>query len=223
MAVGDALVGFITGPSVNVWFMHSVHNLFKRCRRFNADWAVVVGPYIHSNRNELQREFMVSGRNWLMMLDNDMVFNPEDVEVLFNWADANGPGVYAAPYIIENTMLTCGVWDDEVEGVYHPMFALPAEPTRVGVVGGGFTLIHRDVFEATGADAFSPVFADQGEDLAFSWRAGKAGFTPWLIPESNPGHHKTVVLYPSAEVRNIIGEEINLVLLDREQTQEQGG
>ena len=53
-----------------------------------------------------------------------------------------------------------------------------------------------------------------GEDLSLSWRAREAGFTPWLIPECNPGHFKTVTIYPSGTVRNIVGEDINLVQVD---------
>ena len=53
----DSILGFITGSSVNFWFMHSVLNLFKNDaqNRFNADWLLCFGPYIHANRNQIQR------------------------------------------------------------------------------------------------------------------------------------------------------------------------
>src|SRR6185503_7875141 len=42
----DSLLGFITGPSVSFWFMHSVLNLFKNDveNRFNSDWLLGFGP-----------------------------------------------------------------------------------------------------------------------------------------------------------------------------------
>ncbi len=214
----DAILGFISGPTVSMWFMHSVFNLFKadQDQRFTADWLLVFGPYIHSNRNQLQHEFMQSDRDWLLMVDNDLVFTPDDAWQLFEQADKLGPGVYSGPYLLENGALVCGPWDNEIAMVYHPMLALPKKPTQVGVVGAGFTLIHRQVFEAVGDNAYSPVIEHAGEDLSFCWRAREAGYTPLLIPACNPGHFKTVAIYPSEQVRNLIGEEINLVEVGEE-------
>ena len=87
---GDSHLGFITGPNVSFNFMHSVVNLFKDDwqHRFLADYILVPGPYIHENRNRLVQEFMEAGRDWLFMVDNDMVFDPRDVWALFEVADA---------------------------------------------------------------------------------------------------------------------------------------
>lgn len=218
----DSIVGFISGDTVKIWFMHSLHQMFKADarNRFGADFILVYGPYIHQNRNELQRDYMdvgvSNGRDWLLMLDNDMVFQPLDVWRLFEEADKRGPGIYSAPYILENSALVCGPWDDENPVAYHPMMMLPEEVCEVGVVGMGFTLIHRTVFEAVGPDAFSPVEGNVGEDVSFCYRAAQEGITPVLVPQCNPGHHKTVVLYPHEQVRNMIGEEVNLVRADPE-------
>lgn len=212
----DAILGFISGPSVNIWFMHSVFNLFKsdERNRFGADWLLVFGPYIHTNRNRLAKHFLEEGREWLFMVDNDMVFQPDDVWLLLEEADKRGPGIYAAPYMIENATLTCGPWEPGIRGAYHPMVALPKETTPVGAVGAGFTLVHRDVFLAIGEDAFTELNPDAGEDISFSWRAHEASYNPWLVPKSNPGHFKQVALYPHEQVRNMIGEEVNLVEAD---------
>ncbi len=209
----DSIVGFISGPSVNIWFMHSVFNLFKADtdQRFAADWLLVFGPYIHQNRNQLVREFLQTDRDWLFMVDNDMVFQPDDVWVLFDEAKERGPGIYAAAYLIEDSTLTCGPWDGDEPMVYHRMVALPSNPTDVGVVGGGFTLIHRDVLNAVGDNAFATIQMNAGEDVSFCWRAREAGYTPRLIPAANPGHFKQVALYPHNTARNMIGEDVNLV------------
>lgn len=209
----DAILGFISGSSVNIWFMHSVFNLFKADaeNRFGADWMLVFGPYIHQNRNRLADQFLDEDREWLFMVDNDMVFNPEDVWALFEVADENGPGIYAGPYLLEDANMACGVWEPEMEFHYHPLVKLPEDPRPIGVVGAGFTLIHREVFTSIGGGGYTALGPSVGEDVSFSWRAREAGYTPWLVPAANPGHFKQVALYPHEEVRNMVGEEVNLV------------
>jgi hypothetical protein len=214
----DSILGFITGSSVNFWFMHSVLNLFKNDprNRFNADWLLVFGPYIHANRNQLQEQFMDTGRDWLLMLDNDMVFTPGDVFALYDEAERRGPGVYSGPYVLENGFMVCGVWNDDEPMVYHNLIQLPEHPMEIGVVGMGFTLIHRQVFEDIGEGSFWGITPQTGEDLSFCWRARDAGHTPVLVPACNPGHGKGVTVFPHGEIRNSIGDDINLVQLDEE-------
>jgi hypothetical protein len=214
----DSILGFITGQTCSFWFMHSVLNMFKNDpeNRFNSDWLLVHGPYIHANRNQLQDQFMDIGRDWLLSVDNDIVFTPGDVFALYREADKRGPGIYSGPYVLENGFMVCGVWNDNEEMVYHNLVKLPEKPTEIGVVGMGFTLVHREVFEAIGPGAFWPMRYDNGEDLSFCWRAREAGYTPVLVPECNLGHAKGVVVYPHDSVRNSIGDEINLVQLDAE-------
>lgn len=212
---GDSHLGFITGPSISVFFFHSVFNLMKDdwVHRFLADYILVPGPYIHENRNRLVAEFIDAGRDWLFMVDNDMVFEPRDVWELFAVADEKGPGIYGAPYLDESgAVVTAGVWDDEIEAVYHPLQRVPDKVTRVGVMGAGFTLVHRDVFLAVGdAHWFSSLRSDGGEDVGFCWRAREAGYIPWLVPTSQPGHHKQVLLYASGAMRNVYGDDVDLV------------
>lgn len=209
----DSILGFVSGSSVKIWFMYSVFNLFKKDfdQRFAADWLLVYGPYIHKNRNQLVDEFLATDRDWLFMVDNDIVFTPEDVWSVFEVADEKGPGVYAGAYLLEDGSLVCGPWEPTAEYAYHPMLALPAKPTNVGVVGAGFTLVHRKVYEEIENNWYSEPIPGIGEDVSFSWRAREAGYTPWLVPKANPGHFKELVLYPHNEVRNMVGENVNLV------------
>jgi hypothetical protein len=214
----DSILGFITGNSISFWFMHSVLNLFKNDpqNRFNSDWLLVFGPYIHANRNQLQEQFMDTGRDWLLSVDNDIIFTPGDVFALYDEAAKRGPGVYHGSYVLENGFQVCGVWNDDEPMVYHNLIKLPEKPMEIGVVGMGFTLVHREVFEAIGEGAFWPLEGNRGEDLSFSWRAREAGYTPILVPACNVGHHKSNVLYSHGEIRNAIGDEIKLVELDEE-------
>jgi hypothetical protein len=211
----DTLLGFITGPTVGTWFMHSVIDLFKEDLevRFAADWVIVMGPYIHDNRNQLTKQFMDTGRDWFFMVDNDMVFKPEDVFALLREADERGPGIYSAPYPMENGNFVVGPWSENGEPVYHPLAMVPDTVCQVGMVGAGFTLVHRDVFEAVGENPWTSLSGTIGEDVSFCWRAKEKGYIPWLVP-SRPGHTKSVVMYADANNTNLHGERVNLVKVD---------
>lgn len=219
----DSILGFISGPTVSLGFMHSVFDLFRQDpeQRFAFSMVINFGPYIHANRNQLAEEFLKTDRDWLFMVDNDLVFTPADVWPLFHEADKRGPGIYAGPYILEDGFLVCGTWDDQVMGgAYHNLLALPEKPTEVGMVGAGFTLIHRDVFAELGPQPFSslpgPDGRGCGEDVSFSWRAYEAGINPVLVPECNPGHFKFFTVYPHGMMRNVIGEDIDLVMMNQD-------
>ena len=213
--INDSALGFISGPSVSVWFMTSVLNLFMEDTRgrFNNDLIVATGPYIDRNRNELITVFLTNPdlkrKKWLFMVDNDMVFKPQDVWDLFSFADRS-PGIYAAPYLQENEVLTCGPWDTQEPGKFKHMTVLPTVPTQVGVVATGFTLIHREVLEVLGNQSFTVNSSLQSEDVGFCWRAHQAGYDPWIIPTSRPGHIKQFVLHTDG-IRNVVGEDMNLV------------
>jgi hypothetical protein len=215
---GDSHLGFITGPTVSFNFMHSVVNLFKDDwqHRFAADYILVPGPYIHENRNHLVQEFLEAGRDWLFMVDNDMVFEPRDVWSLFAVAEEKGPGIFGGPYLDETgEVVVAGVWDDKVDHVYRPLRHVPTEPKQVGMVGAGFTLIHREVFVEVGSDHwYSSIRPDGGEDVSFCWRAREAGYSPWLVPQSQPGHFKSFLLYASANMRNLYGDDVDLVQVE---------
>lgn len=222
MKKGDSILGFITGPTVSFHFMDSVLQLYRNDvdQRFEASMLAEFGSYIHANRNQLQRDFLKTDKEWLFSVDNDMVFTPSDVWPLFHEAEKRGPGIYSGPYMLENSFLVCGAWDDEVDVAYHNIVALPSKPVEIGMVGMGFTLIHREVFEDLGENAFRGILGpdgdDAGEDVSFCWRAHKRGWTPILVPECNPGHWKTFTIYPHGSMRNVIAEEISLVKINEE-------
>jgi hypothetical protein len=209
----DSIVGFVTGPSVSIWFLQSLITLFKNDHdeRFGASWIMTMGPYIHQNRNQVQNEFLQTDREWLMMIDNDIVFEPDDVRHLHAIADEKGPGVYHGPYVIEDGTMVCGTWALDRPMVYHRMGNLPAEPARVGMVGMGFTLIHREVFSRVGMAAYAPLSPVHGEDVSFCWRCYQADIPVWVEGKAQPGHAKQVVVFPDQTVRNIAGDDVNLV------------
>ena len=79
--------------------------------------------------------------DWMLFLDTDLVFRPEDVERLYQLGLKRGPGVYCGAYpikqlkpkVVFNNMPNCV---PDVDGI-----------VEVRESGTGFMLIHREVFE----------------------------------------------------------------------------
>jgi len=203
----DSIVGLISGRSMSTLAANSIVQLFHEEPRFGISWLLGIGLYVPHNRFVVAENFMLSNRSWLLFVDSDIVFQPNDVRALY--AQANGqPGVYGSVYASEDGNFACGMFDEDDEGTYRPLGALPDRPVR-GVVGMGLTLIHRDVFTVTGASSFKPYGKSISEDVAFCSRARDAGFTPWIVPASQPGHFKSLVLYSDGrKVSPVTGGEL---------------
>jgi hypothetical protein len=79
--------------------------------------------------------------DWMLFLDTDLIFRPEDVQKVYDLGMKHGPGVYAGVYpikqlkpkIVFNNMPNCV---PDAEGI-----------VEVREAGTGFMLIHREVFE----------------------------------------------------------------------------
>lgn len=79
--------------------------------------------------------------DWLLFLDTDLVFRPEDVQRVYDLGLKKGPGIYAGTYPIKQ--LKPKVVFNNIGG------QVPDEDGIVEVreAGTGFMLIHRNVFE----------------------------------------------------------------------------
>ena len=156
-------------------------------------------------RNRVFSQFLKSDRDWLLMLDTDMVFTPSDFAELAK--EANDPnalivsGLYYqadiesgsmrpmlfdfnGDHIVQRTHVTSG------SHIQHP-----------DLTGFGFCMIHRKVLEAFGSEPWcdntrqGPGGQAMSEDFSFFCRAGQLGFRPNVVTTIQPGHIKPMVLY----------------------------
>ena len=79
--------------------------------------------------------------DWMLFLDTDLVFRPEDVQKLYDLGMKTGPGIYAGTYPIKQlkpkvVFNNIGGCVPDAEGI-----------VEVREAGTGFMLIHREVFE----------------------------------------------------------------------------
>lgn len=102
--------------------------------------------------------------DWLLFLDTDLIFRPEDIQKLYDLGLKKGPGIYAGTYPIKQ--LKPKVVFNNIAG---------AVPDAEGIVevreaGTGFMLIHRKVFE--------DMMEKCGDEIKYAVDMGDASLEP---------------------------------------------
>ncbi|MFH1958505.1 MAG: hypothetical protein ABIJ15_08540 [bacterium] len=159
------------------------------------------------SRGENQKPF--DGKidyDYLMWVDSDIIFTPEQFQRLINYDKDIISGIYTMDG--GRQFATVRNWDEEFfkkNGSFQ--FLTPAdiegkkELMEVSYTGFGFLLIKRGVFESITYPWFRPIEKKIGnmvdfttEDVAFCLRAKETGFKIWIDPQVRVGHEKKVVI-----------------------------
>lgn len=157
------------------------------------------GLYIDDNRNQMVRYFLSTKAEWLMMLDTDIEFKPEQIYGLYDaavekeWSIATG--LYFS-HIIDGRLRP--VWFEKVneDGSVQSMGSFTVgQSYSLAAIGAGFMLVHRRVFEEIQKNPeyasdgwtwfnrdhykFEGLNKHYGEDVGFCLRATEAKFQIW--------------------------------------------
>lgn len=132
-----------------------------------------------------------------LMIDDDIVFKPEDAIRVANLAREKRSIACAAYPVQDGGHLACRAFPGE-----RIDFNATAEPRLIRWAATGFMAVHRDVIKALIESLGEPCYPDQpdrfwpmftpfklgpdylSEDYAFSQRAADLGFEVWLDPKS---------------------------------------
>lgn len=208
---GSVFVVQIDGGTVDGAYAHSMIKAVTYTMQFPGLFSGYLrwtgGPLIAKARTEVVKHFL--GRtdaDWLLMVDSDMVFDPDTIHRLWQNADAqNRPIVAGHCYAM---MAERGpiptMWQAAPEGSPGPLIPFEGYPTNalvpVGATGAACLMVHRSVFEKLQAempDHPYPWFEEAywgnlpvGEDLTFCIRARKAGFPIFVDTSLDIGHVK---------------------------------
>ena len=144
-----------------------------------------------------------------LMVDDDVVFTPDEAQQLVDSCRQTRSIVCGAYPVGDGTHLALRPWDESGELAFHA----DAELVDIQYAATGFMAFHRDVVDALmgsmdwvhedQAWAFKPIFETMvvpmgqthaliSEDWAISQRARDLGFTIWLDPRVRPIHQKSV-------------------------------
>lgn len=205
------VVGYCSGEQVDARFNRSlVRLIFAEERIFPPDGGVIhirSGPRVAAARNAIVRTFLTErpNANWLLMLDSDMVFEPDLVDRLLNVSQDNdvkivGGLCFGGGYTNE-IFPTMYMMEGENIG---PIADIPEDKlVRVDGTGAACLLVHRSVYDAMIGKFEDPHqwFAETiwhgkeiGEDLSFCLRAKLCGFDTYVHTGIQVGHARTKVL-----------------------------
>lgn len=181
------------------------------------------GLYIATNRNLIAAKFMKTDADWLLMIDSDIEFPQEIVEMMVALAGHTkkilaasvplGPPFPSSAWILTGEP---GIW----KGV--PSQYISETGVQVDGLATAVILIHRDVLAAIadkngqcwfnhiyvprtapppeGSSLRDVEYISQGEDLAFCLRATEAGFGSWCAKIPGLKHHKALPMSHDFEV-----------------------
>lgn len=212
------VVGYLHGLDVAAAFTNSLLSmaLYEATRgRVTQFIPQFSGANVSSGRNKMVDQFLATDGDWLLMIDADMMWSPNILDVMIPHLDAEKVPILGG--------LCFGIRDGElfptlyaigtVDGVDRmmrfndfPDDSLFGPATDIPLVGTGaaFLVVHRRVFEAIAERGFNKAFPwfqetelnsePLGEDLTFCLRAGLCGFPVHVHTGAVIGHQKQQIL-----------------------------
>lgn len=154
--------------------------------------AFQVGSLIYTSRDNLSKQALKMGVDYIFWLDSDMVFQPDILQKMMDRIEPDTilTGLYFRrvspfkPVLFDKLEMTdngCewSDWDD-----------VPKEPFEVGGCGFGCVLMPTEAIASVSLN-FKQIFNPMkgvGEDLAFCWRARESGYKIICDPTISLGH-----------------------------------
>lgn len=155
-----------------------------------------VGTWRHYARNQLAVWTLEEGADWLLMIDDDMVFAPDLIDRLL----AHDVDIVGALCLQRAEPYLPFCFDSDDDGILEPLdlrtYPLDGGLAEVAAVGTGAMLIRSSVFHRIPQPWFT-ITEDSGEDILFC-RAARAHGVPIHVDLSTPvGHMTTAAVWPA--------------------------
>lgn len=158
--------------------------------------------------------------DYIMFIDTDQVFEPEDAYRLIDTMEANPKiDVLAGMYVMaDNTLSTVILdWDEDFFSEHGRFdFKTPRQMQEIGKAspnglvkafygGLGFSIFRKGVFDKLEYPWFEPITHKvgrgtdlMGEDVSLFWKLNQKGVDFWVDPFVYVGHEKFQILKPPA-------------------------
>ena len=152
------------------------------------------GALIYTSRNDLATMAIQMNADYVFWLDSDMVFKPDTLIRMMDTLKKNDLDILTGLYFRRVPPYTPVLFDQlDIDGTvcYWSEFKdIPEKLFEVGGCGFGCVLMKTDVFfdvQGKFGHMFAPI-ANNGEDVAFCWRARECGYKIYCDPTVICGH-----------------------------------
>lgn len=152
------------------------------------------GSLIYLSRNELATAAIQIEADYVFWLDSDMVFKPDTLIRMMETLKANDLDILTGLYFRRVPPYSPVLYNKiEIDGVacdFSEFDRIPDGLFEVGACGFGCVLMKTDVFfdvQAKFGNMFAPI-GNNGEDVAFCWRARQCGYKVICDPSVVCGH-----------------------------------
>lgn len=156
--------------------------------------AMNCGSLVYTSRNDLATRAIAGEYDYVMWFDSDMVFKPDTMERLYKTLTENDYDIVTGIYYRRIPPYTPTLFDRlDMEGSvcwWSEFKDIPDEVFEIGGCGFGCVFMKTDVFldvQGKFGNMFAPI-ANNGEDIAFCWRARECGYKIYCDPSVECGH-----------------------------------
>lgn len=162
--------------------------------------AMKAGSLIYAARNDLATTAIQMDADYVLWLDSDMTFAPDTLVRMMKTIKGNNIDILTGLYFRRVPPYSPVLFDKlDIDGVscdWSEFKDIPEGLFEVGGCGFGCVLMKTEVFYDV-QSRFSTMFApigNNGEDVAFCWRARECGYKIWCDPSVACGHVSHTVI-----------------------------
>lgn len=200
-AGGSLVIANVNSGLVTAQYAAALAETF---RRFPAAlYLTASSPYVTENRNRLLHEFLETDRPWMLMIDSDIHWTPDQIAALRLTADERArpvvSGLYFQPFGSGVTASPCA-WALDRQQVDWSDGGL----VEAVAFGAGFMLCHASVLRHLALAQDGVVFEQRyvegrflGEDLIFCRSVRALGHRLWVHTGVIVSHVKPTMLRPN--------------------------
>lgn len=152
------------------------------------------GSLIYTSRNALATAAIQTEADYVFWLDSDMVFQPDILKRMLKTLQEKDLDILTGLYFRRVPPYSPVLFDrldiDGVQTKFTEFQSIPDELFEVGACGFGCVLMKTDVFfdvQSKFGNMFAPI-GNNGEDVAFCWRARQCGYKIFCDPQLICGH-----------------------------------
>lgn len=162
--------------------------------------AFNMGSLIYTSRNELAKMAIKMEADYVFWLDSDMTFEPDTLVRMMRTMEENSLDILTGLYFRRVPPYSPVLFDQlKIRGnacQFTEFKEIPTGLFEVGACGFGCVLMKTDPFidvQARHGNCFAPI-ANNGEDVAFCWRARNCGYKIYCDPSIKLGHVGKIII-----------------------------